>query len=40
MLSIDIPRYFHLNSKNTVKSAAELDYESRMKLSVIYVKFN
>lgn len=39
MLSIDIPRYFYLD-KATIKTPAEIDYERRMKESVIYVTFS
>jgi hypothetical protein len=38
MLSIDIPRFFYLEKK-AVRSAAEADYEKRMKENVIFVTF-
>lgn len=37
MLSIDIPRYFYM-SQNHKLSQEEIDYQIRMKESVIYVK--
>ncbi len=39
MLSIDIPRYFYLDSE-TPKTQLEIDYEKRMKETVIYVTLN
>ena len=38
MLSMDIPRYFYLDQSPPFKlSAAEIDFEKRMKASVIQV---
>jgi hypothetical protein len=39
MLSIDIPRFFYLDN-STPRSAVEIDYDKRMKDSVIFVKLN
>lgn len=38
MLSIDVPRYFYLDKPGTCKlSQAEIDYETRMRETVIYI---
>jgi hypothetical protein len=39
MLSIDIPRFFHLDPTSHL-STVELDYEKRMRETVIFVKFS
>ena len=40
MLSIEIPRYFYLDPHKQGKlSEVEIDFEKRMKSTVIYVEF-